>query len=257
MPASSANDGLAFDLPGSGSDAALLLHGLSGSPFEVRFLADRLNSRGIRCRGPVLPGHGGDAADLLNVRWEDWVEAGLRELDVLEGARRTWLIGSSMGALVACAMAFRRPERIHGLALLSPALRLRGLSLLAGLAGHYTILPRLLPIVPKVGGSDIRDAEMRRLNPCLKAVALQAVGQLVAFGRAVDRLLPGIATPAVIIVGGQDHTVALSGARRMSRRLGGPPARVVVLRESFHLVGIDVERADCADEVGRFFASLP
>jgi hypothetical protein len=31
----------------------------------------------------------------------------------------------------------------------------------------------------------------------------------------------------------------------------------VVLRRSFHLVGIDVERDRCADEVLRFFESIP
>jgi carboxylesterase len=51
--------------------------------------------------------------------------------------------------------------------------------------------------------------------------------------------------------------VALSGARRLAERIGSGPARLVVLPESYHLVGIDVERDRCAEEILRFFQPIP
>ena len=61
-------DGSPFDLPGrpGGADAALLLHGLTGSPFELRPVADRLHAAGVRCVAPALPGH--ESPDAL-ARW--------------------------------------------------------------------------------------------------------------------------------------------------------------------------------------------
>jgi len=59
------------------------------------------------------------------------------------------------------------------------------------------------------------------------------------------------------VAGGRDHTVTLEGARRLASRVGSGPARLRVLEESFHLVGIDVERDRCADEVAAFFSSIP
>ena len=83
------------------------------------------------------------------------------------------------------------------------------------------------------------------------------MGELQALAQRVDRILPGVATPALVIAGGRDHTVRLSGSRRIASRIGSAPARLLVLEDSFHLVGIDVERDLLADEVARFFASVP
>ena len=252
-PAGDAGD--PFDLPG-GPDAALLLHGLTGSPFEMRHVAERLRADGVRCLGPVMPGHGGDPRALQLLSWRDWIEGAAAELQKLAGARRTLLVGCSMGALVACALAHRRPDRVDGLALLAPALELGGAARLAGLAGA-TRLGALLPPVPKIGGSDVRDPEMRRRNPTMPAVPLRAVGELVQLARHVDRILPGVAAPALVVAARHDHTVKLAGARRLARRIGSGPARLLLLPRSYHLVGIDVERDEVADAVAGFLETIP
>jgi carboxylesterase len=252
-------DARPFDLPGrpsdDGLDAALLLHGLSGSPFELRVVAERLARDGVRCVGPVMPGHGGDPRALAPLRWRDWVDGARAELLRLEGARRTFVVGCSMGALVACVLAHEHPDRVDGLALLAPALRLSAPIRAAGVLARSR-LARLVPPIPK-GPSDVRDREMRRRNPCLPAVPLAALAELERLQRHVERILPGVAAPAVVIAGARDHTVTLAGARRLARRLGSGPAPLVVLERSQHLVGIDVERDLCADVVARHLARVP
>jgi carboxylesterase len=143
---------------------------------------------------------------------------------------------------------------VDGLALLAPALRLSRAIRLAGLLAG-TRIAAALPPIPK-GPSDVRDTEMRRRNPALPGVPLSALAELLALQQHADRILPGIAAPAVVIAGARDHTVTLAGARRLARRIGTGPADVIVLRRSQHLVGIDVERDRCADEVARFFAGV-
>ncbi len=219
-------------------------------------VARSLNARGVRCLCPVMAGHGGDPEALRGLPWAVWVEKARRDFTRLEGARRTFLVGSSMGALVACALAHALPERVSGLALLAPALRLGGTARLAALLARGA-LGAALPLVPKLGGSDVRDREMRRGNPCMAAVPLSAVGELADLARHVDRLLPGIAAPAIVIAGAHDHTVKLAGVRRLALRIGSGPARLVVLPRSFHLVGIDVERDRCSDEVTTFLTGIP
>jgi carboxylesterase len=259
IPPARETDGHPFDLPPvegapCASDAALFLHGLTGSPFEVRHVAERLNRDGMRCLGPVMPGHGGDPRALAGLPWHAWVEGARRSLFELGGARRTFVVGCSMGALVACVLAHEHPDRVDGLALLAPALRLSRPIRLAG-ALAATRIASLLPPIPK-GPSDVRDAEMRRRNPALPGVPLTALAELLALQRHADRILPGIAAPALVVAGGRDHTVTVSGARRLARRIGTGPADLIVLRRSQHLVGIDVERDRCADVVARFFGSV-
>ncbi len=248
--------GAPFEMQG-GPDAVLLLHGLTGSPFEVRHIAERLHARGLRCLGPVMPGHGGDPSALAELPWQAWVEGARRELASLDGARRTFIVGCSMGALVACALAHALPEKVDGLALLAPALHLAAGARLAGFLARRTPLGKLLPPVPKVGGSDVRDPVMRRENPAMAAVPIAAVGELMELARHVEVLLPGVVAPALVVAGRRDHTVTLRGARRLARRIGSGPARLLVLERSFHLVGIDVERERCADEVAAFFDQIP
>ena len=49
---------------GSGPDACLLLHGLTGSPAELRPVGEALAQAGFRAVGPLLPGHGTSPEDL-------------------------------------------------------------------------------------------------------------------------------------------------------------------------------------------------
>jgi carboxylesterase len=246
--------GREFELAG-GPDAVLLLHGLTGSTFEMSHLARRLHRAGMRCLAPVMAGHGGAPEGLCGVPWAEWVGKARRDLARLEGARRTFVAGCSMGALVACALAHDQPARVDGLVLLAPALELALAGKLGALLGTAPVLRGW--VVPKKAGSDVADPEMRKKNPCMDGVPLAAVAEVAALQAHVDRLLPGVAAPALVVAGAHDHTVTLSGARRLARRIGSGPAELVVLRRSWHLVGIDVERDRCADEAARFLDALP
>ncbi len=247
-------DGKEFELRG-GPDAALLLHGLTGSTFELVPVARALHAAGIRCLAPVMAGHEGTPGALAGVPWPEWVGKARRDLARLEGARRTFVVGCSMGALVACALAHDQPARVDGLVLLAPALRFHVQGRLGAILGRLPALAGV--VVPKRAGSDVSDPEMRRRNPCMDGMPLGAVAELEALGRHVDAQLPGIAAPALVVQGARDHTVTVGGARRLSRRIGSGPAALVLLPRSFHLVGIDVERERCAAEAVRFLTSLP
>ena len=242
-----------LDLPG-GPDAALLLHGLTGSTFEVYPLAARLHAAGLRVLAPVMAGHGGAPEALRGLPWTEWVAKAARDLDRLRGARRTFVIGASMGGLVACALAHDRPDQVSGLVLLAPAVELTFPGRLAALLGRAGPLRRW--ILPK-GGFDVDDADMRSRNRGLTAVPVEAVAQLARLSRHVQRALPAISVPTLVLMGAHDHTVTLRGARRLATALGSGPAPVHVLPASAHLLGIDVERDRCADEVLRFIEHLP
>jgi carboxylesterase len=246
--------GREFELPG-GPDAVLLLHGLTGSTYELSHVARRLNEAGMRCLAPLMAGHGGAPEALVGVPWAEWVGKARRDLARLEGARRTFVVGCSMGALVACALAHDLPARVDGLVLLAPALELALPGRLGALLGRAPVLRRA--ILPKRAGSDVSDPEARAKNPCMDALPLSAVAELAALQAHVDRQLPGIAARALVVMGARDHTVTRSGARRLARRIGSGPAELVLLRRSWHLVGIDVERDRCAGEALRFLEALP
>ena len=54
---------------------ALLLHGLTDSPYSLRRIGEILYARGFYVLGLRLPGHGTVPGALAQVHWEDWVAA--------------------------------------------------------------------------------------------------------------------------------------------------------------------------------------
>ncbi|HVM98139.1 MAG TPA: alpha/beta fold hydrolase, partial [Candidatus Acidoferrales bacterium] len=96
---------LPFLLP-AGSSGALLLHGLSATPEEMRFLGDHLHARGHSVNAVRLAGHGTSVDDLERCRWQDWYASARQGLSTLQQhASHITVVGLSMGALLAVQLA--------------------------------------------------------------------------------------------------------------------------------------------------------
>ncbi|WP_153145027.1 carboxylesterase [Dechloromonas sp. H13] len=143
--------------------AAVLLHGLTDSPYSLRHIARRYAADGFVVIAIRLPGHGTVPAGLSNVRWEDWMAA--TRLAVREARRLTdpaaplHLVGFSNGGALAVKYALdaaendqlARPDR---LILLSPMIGITRFARLTGIAGLPAVLPSFakaawLSIVPE------------------------------------------------------------------------------------------------------------
>ena len=82
---------------------SLLIHGYLGSPYDVEYLADRLNRKGFTVSVPRLPGHGTNADDFLFIRRKrlcsEKCNDSYMELD--SRYEKVVIAGFSMGALLA------------------------------------------------------------------------------------------------------------------------------------------------------------
>ncbi len=54
---------------------ALLIHGLTDSPYSMRAIAERLNANGFYTVSLRMQGHGTVPGGLTNTTWEDWSAA--------------------------------------------------------------------------------------------------------------------------------------------------------------------------------------
>jgi len=120
----------------------LLVHGLSDSPYFMRPLAEFFRRRGFRAVAVLLPGHGTQPGDLLDVRWQEWARAvawGVNQLD--QEADEVYLAGYSAGATLAIRNSLH-DGRVKGLFLFSPALKV---SPRAAWANIHRIYSWLLP----------------------------------------------------------------------------------------------------------------
>jgi len=119
---------------------ALLLHGLSDSPYSMRACAELLHANGYYVVGLRMPGHGTAPSGLLTTQWRDIaaaVEIAVRHLDDKLGRERPLtIVGYSMGAAMAVryslsSLSDDKLRRPSSLVLLSPAI---GISEVASLA---------------------------------------------------------------------------------------------------------------------------
>lgn len=192
------------------STGILLIHGFTGSPWEMREIGCHLAEQGHLCLGVRLPGHGTSAADLADRSLEEWVESveqGYRYLQ--QKTERVIGIGLSTGALLLLATAGRNNNfDFAGLALLSPYLSLR--QRLAGSAfwlRHFVRYHR----------RPIRDSVASYYYAERPLAGVHQINRLL---RRVRKQLASIETPAMIACAAGDRTVRPESAIELYNRLG-------------------------------------
>lgn len=246
---------------GDGPDACLLLHGLTGSPAEVRPVGEALAAAGMRALGPLLPGHGTSPSDLYTVTRFDLLEAARAALLSLAPVRRLYLCGLSMGALLAIELASRSWSReglppFSGLSFLAPALAFRGPTWI-----FAEVLGRLpaLPFIVEKGRRDLQeraDGRAQVEDGSYGAIPLRWGPELHALSAEALRLAPRIRAPSLVVQGALDRTVSASSARMLARALASPRVELRILPRSGHVLPLDVEGAEVCGAVVEFFRSI-
>jgi carboxylesterase len=242
---------------GAGDDACLLLHGFTGSPWDMRPLGESLAARGYYVRAIRLPGHGSTPEALGSVSHRDWEQAAEDALVSLANFRQIYVAGLSMGALLGLLLASRHPERVHGLALMAPALRFRNPALrLARTLRRLPVLELAMPFIKKTG-TDLSDPHEREAAPVLPGFPSSKLHDLWAVQDKAEQALPLVRAPALIAVASQDHVVDNTGGQQLARGLtAAPMVRFIRIEEGFHIMPRDRGRAVLASEVGAFFDRL-
>src|SRR5579863_10186291 len=95
-----------FELPGNNGDAIILIHGMTGTPHEMRFLAGYLNRQGYAVYCPRLANHGAPMHILQMSKWQDFYQTVRQSYLQIRGQyKHVYAGGLSMGALLALLLA--------------------------------------------------------------------------------------------------------------------------------------------------------
>ncbi len=241
-----------FEL-GVGPGACLLVHGFTGTPWDVRPLGEALASGGFRVRGLRLPGHGTTPEAMRGAGAEDWLAACQEGLAAFREPRVA-VVGLSMGALLAVILGARHPDRVQAVVGLAPALRFkdvltRGLRLARPLLG---VAERLHPWVHK-STTDLLDPAARAAAPVLAAWPLKRLEDLWTVQDLARTCAPKVRAPVLLAVARQDHVVDIRGAQELARRLSrAASVRFIELEMGAHIMPRDEGRAVLQQEVLAF-----
>ncbi|VXC69077.1 conserved hypothetical protein [Burkholderia sp. 8Y] len=243
--------------------AVLLLHGLSSSPLELRFLARFLADEGFATHTPELRGY---SAGTGHETMERWIDAALNEFDALATRyRHVSICGLSMGATLAAAVAQRRPGA-RALLLLSITLNYDGWAIpwyrfLLDYA-YYTPLRlryryrehepyglRNEALRSKIARA-MQKGEMSEVGPA--SITVPALHEASRLAHAVRKEFKSICTDCLIIHAIDDETSSPHNARFVGKNVGASFLRTIWLDDSYHMITSDNEREVVARECALF-----
>jgi alpha-beta hydrolase superfamily lysophospholipase len=220
---------------------ALLVHGLTDSPYSMHAMARTLHAQGVDVTVLRLPGHGTLPSMLTSVSADDWTAAlriAVRDVAARAGSGQPFYVGgySSGGTLVlqyaldALQDAkLRRPDRVL---LISPAIEIARVAALAEVIDLFTVVP--LPVLDKARWQDIAPEfdpykynsfpvnASRQINRATRALQ-RSLQEAQRAGRLAQ--LPPVVTWQSVV----DSTVGSNGVvDQLYARLQGPAHRLVM-----------------------------
>lgn len=251
-----------------GPVGVLLIHGLGGTPVEMRYVANGIARAGHTVHVPQLAGHCGTLDDLRATRWQDWYATVEREHRALRETCDVVIVGGlSMGALLALHHAAQHPREVDGTMLYAPCLWLDGWAM-----SWYTPLFGLIMFRSFADLFNFAENEPWGVkDPRMQALVRQAMSsgdnsqagvatlpgsQMFELRLLIKQLkprIPQIAQPTLIIHPREDDHASLSNLEYLQTNLAGPITGVV-LDDSYHIVTIDQQRQLVVDRSQRFIA---
>jgi Esterase/lipase len=249
----------------------MLVHGLGGTPVEMKTVAKRLNKYGFSVLCPLLAGHCSIESDLIATTWNDWTASVETAHDrMAEHLDVIFVGGLSAGAILSLHTAQHKPDGVRGLALYSTTLRWDGWSI--------PKLAFLLPLVLRLPyfGKRYRFEEVypyglmneklrNRIHAQMQSGDSSAAGlsstpgtSLRELWRLVDIVkkdLPNLFTPTLLVHARNDDIAHLRNSVYVQRHLGGP-AELLLLEHSYHMITVDQERNTVCDATAVYFHNM-
>jgi len=268
-----------FLLKGSNSKALLLIHGITGTPSEMRYLGKALHKSGYTVFCNTLPRHCDTLSELKKVTWQEIVDACAQDFEFLtKEYSKVFIGGLSMGALMSIHLAHQFPEKVSGIVALAPTVFYDGWAL-----PKTKVLMEFLWKIPAIRNAmDIRESwphglkdeslrdSVHRFYKDAKAgefskkvflfgspfFPMASLYQHHLFAKVVKREIAVVKNPILVIHAREDDMTSLKNARYVLNSIGSNDKTLVILEDSYHMITIDKEKDRVAQETVKFLDRL-
>jgi carboxylesterase len=222
-----------------GPIGALLIHGFTGTPKEMRLLGEALAADGLTVLGVRLTHHATTPADTFRSRWRDWFNSALDGYFLLrDQCEQIFPMGLSMGGALALRLGALYP--VSGIVAMSTPSRPMYASM-DWRTKYGEVLSYLMPYAPK-GGSPPTDPVTAAAHLSYKDWPVRAIPQFRELVRDTAQLLPQIQAPVLLAHSRGDDAVPPENMPYIFEHLGAAKKEMFWLDQSRHVITEEAER---------------
>lgn len=257
-----------IDLAG-GKSGVVLIHGVTGSPFELRYLAKQLNKAGFTVKVPILAGHEGDIKYLKKTTWQDWyktIEEVIIELD--KSCNEIFVGGLCAGALLSLHAAYKCGPIVKAVAAMSTTIKHNGWGIpwygkITTFLNNNTPL-RYFMSFPDTEACGIKHERLSRIvtkglkDNSIAYYSMPGVTmyQINKLSKVVVSELSEIITPTIILHSIEDDIATIKNVDILEGNLASKIIHKVILDDSYHVITMDNQRDIVAKEIIAFFKNF-
>ncbi|MBA4383723.1 MAG: hypothetical protein C0410_03225 [Anaerolinea sp.] len=238
-----------FFIPG-GKIGCLLVHGFTGTPKEMRMLADSLSQEKYTILGIRLTGHATDLVDMKHSTWRDWLVSVEDGLNILKGCTEHQVVmGLSMGGVLSMLAAARYD--VKGVITFSAPCALPA-------DPRTKFLPYITWLVPQVdkGKPDWRNLEAMKDHVDYPGYPTRSVIQLQKLIEVMMRELPHVNVPAMMVQSHGDHGIPAESMDTLYANISSTDKTRLWVENSGHVVIREPERELIFTEVKKFIKRI-
>lgn len=250
-----------------GEHAVLLIHGLSGTPLEMQYVARMLHKAGFSVRAPHFSGYGYEKEGGTK-KWQQWHKEAVQHFDDMKQKYETVSVcGLCIGAVLALNLAAEKKDEVAGLSLLATTLYFDGWSI-----PWYRFLLPLGYYTPFRYFYSYREREPYGLkNEQLRAwiaremtekstsaagsarIPMSGIFETDKLINTVKRNISDVTAPALIMHSLEDDTSTVKSADFVEKHIGSDKVRKIFLDDCYHILTLDNQKHIVAEETIRFF----
>jgi carboxylesterase len=213
-----------------GKVGCLLCHGFTGTPDEMKPLAEYLAEKNISINAPRLPGHGTTIEDMKTKTEDDWYQKYTSAYKKLEDiCEEVFICGLSMGGILTLQFAAKR--EVAGIITLATPVKLKNPDM------------QLL----RVFGPILKNASFKKKKSELKEqrekdiasydeIPIGPATSLTRLILKVRKKLPKIKSPIIILQGLLDGNWIKKSAKIIHEKVSSEDKEIVYLENSAHVI---------------------
>ena len=209
--------------------ACLLIHGVAGGKYQMRYLKERFETAGIFAEAITIKGHEATKQELVSTKYYEWLsDANQKYLELAEQFSHIFVIGFSMGGLLALHLA--RRHKPDGLILV-----------------NCPVFCVNLPRVVKNILSDIRTRKFQNIRRYYRSekIPVKTLGQLKNLLEYTKLRLCEVLTPALILQCNDDDVVIPKSADYLYEHIKSKDKT----KKRYERGGHEILSGDAADEI--------